>query len=172
VRRLTDAARLRRFMQALAAAADAPVRVYFTGGVTAILHGWRPSTVDVDLKLVPESDAIFHALPAIKESCEINVEFAAPSDFIPELPGWEARSPFIEQIGRVAFHHYDLYSQALAKIERGHAQDAIDVEAMLRHGAIERARLLRLFEAIEADLRRYPAIDPGSFRRAVEAVAS
>jgi hypothetical protein len=171
VRRLTDAIRLRRFMQAVAAAAKVNVRIYFTGGATAVLHGWRASTVDVDLKLVPEADAIFRALPRIKEDLEVNVELVAPSDFIPVLPGWEARSPFIERIGLADFFHYDPYSQALAKIERGHAQDATDVAAMVRAGLVEREPLVRLFEAIEADLARYPAIDPVGFRRAVEAFA-
>ena len=158
-------------MQAVAGAADDPLRVYFTGGATAVLHGWRQSTVDVDLKLAPEGNSILRALPRIKEDLHINVELAAPSDFIPELPGWETRCRFIEQVGAVSFYHYDLYSQALAKIERGHAQDVTDVASMIRDGLVDRRELLRLFEAIEVSLHRYPAIDPPSFRRAVEAVA-
>ncbi|MDQ7828028.1 MAG: hypothetical protein QN122_05460 [Armatimonadota bacterium] len=30
-----------------------PARVYFTGGATALLYGWRETTLDVDVKLVP-----------------------------------------------------------------------------------------------------------------------
>jgi len=58
--------------------------------------------------------------------------------FIPELPGWQDRSPFIERKGTVSFHHYDFYAQALAKIERGHAQDEADVDEMMRRGAVDR----------------------------------
>ena len=39
---------------------------------------------------------------------------------------------------------------------------------MLERGLIDRAGLLAYFEAIEPELFRYPALDPDSFRRAVE----
>lgn len=52
MRELADAARIRRLMEALGAAAPADGRVYFTGGATAVLMGWRRSTIDVDLPLV------------------------------------------------------------------------------------------------------------------------
>lgn len=170
MRELTDADRLARFMRAIAQAVDGPLRVYFTGGATAVLFGWRHSTLDVDLQFSPDSDAALRAIPRLKEELHINVELAAPSNFIPELSGWETRSRFVEQIGSVGFFHYDLYSQALAKIERGHAQDLQDVASMIEGGLVERAELLRLFESIEDQLHRYPAIDPPSFRRAVETV--
>jgi hypothetical protein len=38
------------------------------GGATAILFGWRASTVDVDLCVVPERDAVFRAIPDLKAS--------------------------------------------------------------------------------------------------------
>jgi hypothetical protein len=168
MRRLADADRVHRFIHELAGAAPGPTRLYLVGGATAVLLGWRPTTIDVDLKLVPESDELLHALAGLKESLEINVELAAPSDFIPELPGWEERCPFVVQDGKLAVYHYDLYSQALAKIERGHAQDVADVRTMLRARLVEPARLRELFTAIKPELFRYPAIDPGSFRDAVE----
>ncbi len=43
---------------------------------------------------------------------------------------------------------------------------------MLRAGLIESDELLRLFAAIEPELYRFPAIDPSSFRSAVEEFAS
>ena len=49
MRRLAEDTRIRRLMQALGAAANAETRVYFTGGATAVLEGWRATTVDVDL---------------------------------------------------------------------------------------------------------------------------
>lgn len=69
---------------------------------------------------------------------------------------------------KVSFYHYDFYAQALAKIERGHSQDRIDVQAMLGAGLVAPARLLELFEAIEPELYRYPALNPSVLRRAVE----
>jgi hypothetical protein len=167
VRALIDAERLRDFLRALGRAADAEARVYLTGGATAVLEGWRSSTIDVDVKLVPELDSLFRAIPKLKESLHVNVELASPSDFIPELPGWQDRSPFVCREGRVSFHHYDFYSQALAKIERGHELDILDVQEMLRRGMVEAARTWELFAAIEGRLYRYPALDPPAFRAAV-----
>jgi hypothetical protein len=62
MRELVDAERIARLMDALGRAAKEEGRVYFTGGATAVLIGWRTSTVDVDLKLLPEQDAARPAL--------------------------------------------------------------------------------------------------------------
>jgi hypothetical protein len=78
----------------------------------------------------------------------------------------------IAQIRRLSFLHYDFYSQALAKLERGHVKDLLDVQEMVRRALIEPDELLRLFTAIEPELYRYPAIDPPSFRAAVEELAA
>jgi hypothetical protein len=168
MRRPADAERIRRVLRQLGDAATRPARIYLTGGATAVLHGWRASTLDVDLKLVPDHDEILRAMPAIKERAEVNLELAAPDEFIPPLPGWEERSLFIEQIGPVAFFHYDPYAQTLAKIERGHALDLDDARRMVTEGLVDRAELRRLFGRIEPNLFRYPAIDPRAFRAAVE----
>jgi hypothetical protein len=69
--------------------------------------GWRASTIDVDLRFEPELDELFRAIPEIKEKFKINVELAAPSDFIPPLPGWRDRSPFIGREGKASFYNYD-----------------------------------------------------------------
>ena len=135
--------------------------------LSAVLHGWREATVDVDIKLVPESDDVLRAIPAIKESLNLNVELAAPDDFIPVRAGWADRSPFIGREGLLSFHHFDLYAQALAKIERGHATDCSDVAALIGRGLVDPDRLAEYVEAIATELYRYPALDPGSFRRAV-----
>jgi hypothetical protein len=156
------------FMLALGAEAENEARVYFTGGATAVLLGWRSSTIDLDIKLEPESDRLLRAISPLKERLEMNIELASPGDFIPELPGWRERSPFAGREGKLSFHHYDLAAQALAKIERGHAQDLVDVREMLARGLVGRDELRLRFAEIEPQLYRYPAIDPASFRRAVE----
>ncbi|NWG12300.1 MAG: hypothetical protein HXY20_02060 [Acidobacteria bacterium] len=170
MRKVADAARIWRLMRALGAEADSDGRIYFTGGATAVLLEWRTSTIDVDIKMVPESDRLLRAIPRLKEELEINVELASPADFIPELEGWQERSRFIAQEGRLSFHHYDFYAQALAKIERGHTQDVADVHDMLLRGLVNPDVLLTHFASIEPRLYRYPAIDPPTFRRAVEAM--
>ncbi len=168
MRRPVDAERVRAFMQALGARADQPGHVYFTGGATAVLTGWRESTIDVDLKLEPDSDRLLRAIALLKERLEMNVELAAPDQFIPELPGWRERSPWISREGSLDFHHYDYCAQALAKIERGHVQDREDVGEILARGLATLDDLRRRFAEIEPLLHRFPAIDPASFRRAVE----
>jgi hypothetical protein len=167
MREVADADRIRGFMRALAAEAEAAARVYFTGGATAVLFGWRTSTIDVDIKILPEHDRLFRALPRIKESLRINVELACPADFIPVRPGWEERSPFIASEGHLSFHHFDLYAQALAKVERSHAQDVADVREMVHRGLVDPPQAWRYFEAIEPELYRFPAVDGRSFRQAV-----
>ena len=162
--------RLQEFMKALGTRATIPGRVYLVGGATAVLLGWRDSTIDLDLKIIPESNEIFRSLPALKERLQLNIELASPDHFIPELPGWQERSQFIQQEGKLAFYHYDFYAQALAKIERGHTLDQEDVHEMIQRGLVQSQRLLELFTAIEGQLYRYPALDGPSFRRAVERV--
>jgi hypothetical protein len=159
--------RVREFMRAIAAAASEPGRIYLTGGATAVLRGWRDSTVDIDIKLVPDSDRMLRAIPDLKETLHINVELASPADFLPELPGWQDRSPFIAREGRVDFHHYDFYSQCLSKLERDHRKDREDVRAMLLEELVDPGRLLELFERVEGQLYRFPAVNAAGLRLAV-----
>ncbi|HEY2595760.1 MAG TPA: DUF6036 family nucleotidyltransferase [Chloroflexota bacterium] len=167
-----DESRIRALAAELARVARQPVRIYLTGGSTAVLEGWRPATVDVDLRFEPEADELLRALPSLKESLGVNIELASPPDFIPELPGWRERSPHVFREGTVDVHHFDLYSQALSKIERGFEQDLADVRAMLARDLVKPARLSELFDAIEPQLYRYPALDPAAFRRKVDVALS
>ena len=169
MREVVTRERIKRVMAALGEAADRETRVYFTGGVTAVLLGWRPSTIDIDMVAVPDSGEMLRSIPKIKESLAVNVELASPAHFIPVLPGWEGRSPPIERCGPVSFYHFELYAQALAKLERRHARDLVDVGEMLKRGLIDPGRAREYFAAIEPELYRFPAIDPPTFRRTVEA---
>jgi hypothetical protein len=168
MRKVAGEEQIRGLMLAFGAEADTYVRVYFTGGATAVLLGWRPTTIDVDLRMFPESDRLLRAIPELKETLQINVELASPADFIPELPGWESRSLFIAQEQKVSFFHYDPYAQILAKVERRHSQDVSDVQSMIRTKLVDPAVALRYFEQIEPRLYLYPAINPTAFRRSAE----
>ena len=168
MRESVDAATVRTFMRELAQNSRAEGRVYIAGGASAVLLGWRSTTVDVDIKIIPDSDAVLRVIPELKERLHVNVELASPGDFIPELPGWQERSRFIARERALDFHHYDFYAQCLAKIERGHRKDFEDVASMFSDGLVEKTKLLDLFEKIEPQLYRYPAINAAAFRRAVE----
>jgi hypothetical protein len=170
MRALADAERLRRFLRELSRETHEETAVFLTGGATAVLFGWRESTVDADILFVPERDSLFRALPRLKEELQINVEIASPAHFIPELPGWRERSLFIARESQLSLYHYDPYSQALAKIERGHTKDLADVGELLTRGLVEPGRLRELYDAIEPQMHRYPAIDPPSFRRRLEEI--
>lgn len=164
----SDAAKVRELMRRLGREARGAGRVYLVGGASAVLVGWRETTVDVDLKLDPEPPGVFEAIARAKEALDMNIELAAPDDFIPPLPDWRQRSVFVARHGEVEFLHYDFCAQALAKLERGHGQDLRDVSAMIARDLVRPDLLAQLFDAIAPDFPRYPAIDIPSFRRRVE----
>jgi hypothetical protein len=168
MRALADRDRIENLMKALGDAARTDVRIYFVGGATAVLMGWRASTIDVDLVISPESDELMRAIPRLKEELQVNIEFASPADFIPVPEGWEDRARFISQERRASFFHYDIYAQALAKVERGHHQDLEDVREMVRRGLVQPARAVEYFARMEPELYRFPAVDPPTFKEAVE----
>ena len=168
MRQKVTRAKLQQFMQALAAAARTPGKVYLTGGATALLLGFREQTIDVDIKLDPEPEGAFEAIAVLKNDLNLNVELASPDDFIPPAPDWRERSQHIATIGRLQFFHYDFSLQALAKLERGHAQDLADVISFVRGGYVSVDELRSRFAQIEPDLIRYPALDPQQFKTKVE----
>lgn len=163
----TDAVKLKAFMAELGNRVRGPGRIYLAGGATALLHGWRSTTIDVDLKPDPEPPGLFEALAVLKDELDINVELASPDQFIPAVPGWRERSLFIARHGQIEFFHYDPYGQALSKLQRRHDRDIHDARAFLHDGLIDVPRLLEMFAQIEPELIRYPAVDAASFRSAV-----
>ena len=145
--------------------------MYLTGGATAVLEGWRSTTVDVDVRFEPDSDAALKRIAELKEELSLNVELASPLDFLPALPGWRERSRFRLREGALEVFDFDPYSQALSKLQRGFDLDLADVENMVRSGHVDPATLLSLFEEIEPVLFRFPAVDPPALRAAVESLA-
>jgi hypothetical protein len=144
--------------------------MYLTGGATAVLEGWRESTVDVDVRFEPDSDTALERIRDLKEELELNVELASPLDFLPALPGWRERSRFRLREGNLEVFDFDPYSQALSKLQRGFELDLADVGSMVDSGQVEPAKLRELFEAVEPELFRFPAVDPASLRSAVESL--
>jgi hypothetical protein len=134
MRQQADAERIRALARGLGRVSRKRVRIYLTGGATAVLEGGRATTLDVDLRFEPEADDLLRAIPELKERLGINVKLASSIDFIPELPGWRERSPLAFREGNVDVHHFDLYSQALSKVERGFEHDLRDVNTMRGEG--------------------------------------
>lgn len=171
MRGTVDRPKLERFLAELGRRARGPGRVYLTGGATALLLGWRLSTVDVDLKLDPEPAGAFEAIATLKDELDVNVELASPDQFVPPVPGWRERSLPIARHGSVDFFHFDPLSQALAKLARGHDRDRTDVAAMLERGLFTRAELLAALDRVAGDLVRYPGLDAAAFTRRVREFA-
>lgn len=142
--------------------------VYFTGGASALLIGWRGSTVDIDIRLDPEPPGIFQAIAKVKRELNINIELASPQDFLPPLPGWRDRSVFIDKRGQISFYHYDFTAQALSKLSRAYDRDLNDVLSMYDKQLFSLDNLSDSFEAIEPELIRFPSLDPDDLRRKVE----
>jgi hypothetical protein len=165
-RRRADAAALRRLMTALGGRVKASTSIYLAGGATAVLHGWRASTDDVDLKVESDDeDEVVRILVALRDELSINIEFATPDHFIPVLAGWRDSSAFIYTEGAAVFRHFAYLPQALAKVNRWIAHDAEDVRAMLAQGLITTSSAWAYFEAIRPFLYRYPNIRETQFEQ-------
>lgn len=171
MRDAADAERVRDLARELGRAVAPGTRMYLTGGATAVLEGWRESTVDIDVRFEPDSDAALSRIAEIKERLAVNVELASPLDFLPPLDGWRERSSFRFREGNLEVFDFDPYSQALSKLQRGFELDLDDVHSMVGAGRVESEKLRQLFEGIEPELYRFPAVDPASLRAAVEALA-
>ena len=160
--------KLRRFLEALGQRTRGPGSVYLTGGAVALLEGWRATTVDVDLKLDPEPGGAFETIAVLKDELDLNVELAAPDQFVPELPGWRERSRFIARHGQVSFYQYDPYGMALSKIARGLDRDLADVRQMVARGLVEPAKLRELYALVVPRLVRYPRLDASDLQEKID----
>lgn len=170
MRDAADPERIRSLARELGHAVAPGTRMYLTGGATAVLEGWRESTVDIDVRFEPDSDAALGRIGEIKERLAVNVELASPLDFLPPLDGWRDRSRFRFREGNLEVFDFDPYSQALSKLERGFELDLDDVRSMVDAGQVEPEKLRQLLEGIESELYRFPAVDPPSLRAAVESL--
>ena len=78
-------------MRELGRVADVAAAAYLTGGATAVLLGWRTTTIDIDISFEPESDPTLRALPRLKDELRLNVELVSPADFGPNRGGQRLR---------------------------------------------------------------------------------
>ncbi|WP_293154382.1 MULTISPECIES: DUF6036 family nucleotidyltransferase [unclassified Microcoleus] len=163
-----DSQKIERLMQVLGREAQGSGCIYFTGGASALLIGWRNSTIDIDIRLDPEPPGIFGAIAKIKQELNINIELASPQDFLPTIPGWRDRSIFIGKYGQISFYHYDFIAQALSKISRGFERDIKDVQAMYEQKLFSLEELRNSFESIAPELIRFPSLNPDALRSRVE----
>ncbi|MBI1884560.1 MAG: hypothetical protein HYS08_10230 [Chlamydiae bacterium] len=167
MREISDQNKIDKLMRVFGEKISQDTNVYFVGGTTAVLLGFRSSTIDADLKFEPDTDEVYKAIRDLKEKLHINIELASPDHFLPPLPGWESRSVFIKRVGKVSFYHYDLYSQVLAKVERGWEMDLKDAEHFVGH-SVDMDKLMDLFNQIQPQLIRYPGIEPQKLKEKLD----
>ena len=142
-------------------------RVYLVGGATAVLQGWRASSVDADL--FAEEESVFRDIQGIKERLNVNVEFARPEHFVPPLRDSSARHLFIETMAGVSYYHYDPYAQALSKVVRGFERDLEDARHFVRSGLVDARRLRTLVKEIpNSAYAKYPSLSRAAVEGAVE----
>lgn len=148
-------------------------RVHLVGGSSLVWEGLKVATVDidVDLRATPpeEHGKLIDALRATIRDLSMSVEEASPAEFIPLPTGAEQRARFIARHGSVDFFHFDFYSVALSKLDRGQERDFEDVCAMLQAGLLDRDQLERLAEEVATRLPEMGLrANPERFRRHVE----
>jgi hypothetical protein len=146
-----------------------PGRIYLVGGTTMVYEGLRQQTLDIDLALeISDEDhsAFIAVVRRIKENLSLNIEEASPADFIPLPAGYRERSQFVGRYGQLDVFHFDMYSTALSKIERGTENDFADVLSLLQNERLEMAKLVAYFDEI---LQHYATDslkqDPVEFQR-------
>ena len=134
-----------------------------------MLRGVRPSTVDIDLTWQADPkhrEEFVAALRELTEELQTNVEEVSPAEFIPLPEGADGRAVFVGRYGELEVYHFDPYSVALSKIERGTEKDFDDVAALVKDGMVDRARLKSAFDEV---MKRYGREslrqDPARFRR-------
>jgi hypothetical protein len=171
-RRPVDRERIRRFLSELGRRFHQAARVYLVGGTTVVFENLREQTLDIDLVLEVDPKhhgALLRAIRQLKDELSTNVEEASPGDFIPLPDGHENRHVFVERFGKLDVFHFDPYSSALSKVERGLEQDYDDVLALLRSGVVSWDRLEQCFKDIlprigTKSLRQDPVKFEANFR--------
>jgi hypothetical protein len=169
MRQRVDQQRIELFLQQLGRRFTKPGRVYLVGGTTMVYEGLRQTTLDIDLALeiAAEDHGGFIAIVReLKEKLSLNIEEASPEDSIPLPAGYRERSQFVGRYGQLDVFHFDIYSTALSKIERGTENDFADVLSLLQTERLQMARLVDYFNEI---LPRYATDslkqDPVEYRR-------
>ena len=78
---------------------------------------------------------------SISREMQIQVEQASPDEFLPLPSGYENRHRYIGRYGNLEVFHFDFYSVALGKLNRGTEKDFSDVTQMVQVGVIRFSEL-------------------------------
>jgi len=166
---LHDVRQISEFLERLGQCYRFSGTVYLVGGSSLLLLAAKESTFDIDLKfeVAPEHHSNFiRCLRQLSVEMELAVEQASPDEFLPLPGGYEDRRRYIGRYGGLEVSHFDLYSVALGKLQRGNEKDFVDAVQMVRTGLIELAALDRYFQEVLPRLEGYSLrTDPLDFER-------
>lgn len=169
MRQNVNAARIEEFLHTLGKEVNFACTLYLVGGTSLVYFGLRNQTIDIDLSFEVGDkyhQDLINIIRRLKEKMDLNVEEANPGDFIPLPSGWKERSIFIRRFGSVDVFHFDLYSVALSKIERGNEVDLEDVVALVQNGKISWETLRTFYEEILPQMGKQSLKqDPARFQR-------
>ena len=164
-----DRQRTELFWQRIGRLLARPGLIYLVGGTTMVYEGFRQQTLDINISFQVANDdhgAFVAAVRELKETLSLNIVEVSPSDFIPLPSGYSERSQYIGRYGRLDVFHFDLYSTALSKIERGTESDFDDVLTLLQSGRHDMAGLCGCFNEIMPRYATHSLMrDPAEFRR-------
>lgn len=171
-----DQARIRSFLETLGQRFRHTGRIYLVGGTTMVWERWRAQTIDIDIayEVAREDAAEFtRIVQRLKDELQVNVEEAAPGDFIPLPAGYRERSRFVGRFGALDVFHFDLYSLALSKIARAHDEDLSDVLTLLSKAEIDLPQLETFFAEILPRFETHSLkADPIEFQKKFEKLKS
>jgi hypothetical protein len=152
-----DRLRVHYFLVKLGMTFRHPARMYLVGGTTLVYEGLREQSLDIDIhyEVADQHEAEFSdAVRRLKDELQINVEHSSPGDFIPLPAGWKDRAKYVGRFGLVDVFHFDLYSTALSKIDRGREGDFQDVLALLHSKQIDYDELKQAYDNIMPRMMR------------------
>jgi len=132
----------------------------------------RQSTSDIDYTAITEdeqaADELEQAVRSLKNDLDVNVEPAAPHDFLP-VPAWaRERGRFVGQYGPVAVYYYHLPSLVLAKVARGYEQDLDDAEKLIRAAGVTWQEIEQTWREMRASPRGWLRYEPEEVERRLE----
>ena len=170
--RSVDARELLDFLQRLGQCYRHSGVLYLVGGSSLILVAAKESTFDIDVKfdVAPEHHADFiRCLRQLSQEMELPVEQASPDEFLPLPRGYQDRRRFVGRYGALDVFHFDFYSVALGKLQRGNEKDYTDVVHMIQVGIIELDSLEKYFQEVLPQIEAYSLrTDPRDFQRKFE----
>lgn len=146
-----DAARIQAFLTALGGRFEGRGRVFLVGGTCLVYEGFRAQTLDIDMTYelqAGEHGSFVRTVQRLKHELQVNVEEVSPAEFIPLPSGADERARYVGRFGGLDVYHFDPYSTALSKIERGREGDFADALTLLHHGWITWANLEQRFAEI------------------------